>query len=87
MSKTPEPDDLVILKFKPLPDGVPIGVRVRHLLKRALRDWRLKCVAASLPPEPAAETPRMPQDARSVAQATKRPPALDATPTVRQNRE
>jgi hypothetical protein len=40
----PDPD--IGLVFRPLPDpeGVPVAVRVRRLLKYALRALRLKCV-------------------------------------------
>lgn len=31
------------LTFHPLAHDAPIPIRIRHLLKRALRDWGLKC--------------------------------------------
>lgn len=37
--------DVWILEFKTLPSDIPAAIRVRALLKRALRDWKLKCVA------------------------------------------
>jgi hypothetical protein len=41
----------IVLTFEPLPDPTPVAVRVRGLLKRALRSFRLKCVAiGSTPP-------------------------------------
>lgn len=40
---TPAPDDTLIV-LRPLPSDVPVRVRVRALLKRALRDWQLRCV-------------------------------------------
>jgi hypothetical protein len=39
-----EPPDDWRLVFRPLPDDVPVPVRIRHLLKIALRSLRLKCV-------------------------------------------
>jgi hypothetical protein len=42
----------IVLRFVPLPDDVPVGVRVRALLKTALRRDRLRCVGQTLPPEP-----------------------------------
>jgi hypothetical protein len=36
--------DRWVLEFVPLPSEIPAEVRVRALLKRALRDWKLKCV-------------------------------------------
>ena len=33
------------LTFEPLPHDVPATVRIRHLLKYALRTLRLKCVS------------------------------------------
>jgi hypothetical protein len=48
------PDDIT-LTFRPLEDTVPVAVRVRALLKTALRRDRLRCVTISgVPPEPAA---------------------------------
>jgi hypothetical protein len=32
----------VLIVFDPQPHPIPAAVRVRHLLKRALRDWALK---------------------------------------------
>jgi hypothetical protein len=32
--------------LEPLPDDVPAVIRLRHALKRLLRCYRLKCVAA-----------------------------------------
>jgi hypothetical protein len=53
-----------VLVLEPLDDDVPVAVRVRHVLKRELRDYRLRCVsielAASAPPETAANPPRPP---------------------------
>lgn len=42
----PDPDPDIVLTFRPLPDAedVPVGVRVRQLLRTALRRDRLKCV-------------------------------------------
>jgi hypothetical protein len=40
----PEPDHWTLV-FEALPDPAPVAVRVRGLLKRALRSYRLKCVA------------------------------------------
>jgi hypothetical protein len=37
-------DDGYVLVLVPLPDSVPAAVRVRRLLKAALRGYRLKCV-------------------------------------------
>jgi hypothetical protein len=43
-------DDLeqILLVLRPLPDELPWAVRLRHVLKRALRSWQLKCVEARL---------------------------------------
>jgi hypothetical protein len=49
-----DPDPDIVLTFRPLPDAedVPVGVRVRQLLRTALRRDRLKCVKVEgLPPE------------------------------------
>jgi hypothetical protein len=49
-----KPDPDIILTFRPLPDAedVPVGVRVRQLLRTALRRDRLRCVRVEgLPPE------------------------------------
>ncbi len=44
------------LEALPSPDGVPVIIRLRHFLKRALRDWQLKCVhAVEVKPEQAQE--------------------------------
>lgn len=60
-STTADTDAVVwVLVLQPLPSSVPVGVRVRMLLKRALRDWKLKCLSVgsgSRLPVPA-ETPR-----------------------------
>ena len=32
-----------VIVFEPLPCDIPAAVRVRALLKRALRDWKLRC--------------------------------------------
>jgi hypothetical protein len=57
--------DNITLTFRPLPDDVPVAVRIRHLLKYALRAQRLRCVTAfGEPPEPAATHQPAP-DARS----------------------
>ena len=45
----PDPD-LIVLVLKPLPDDVPVAVRVRALLKTALRRDRLRCVSLAQPP-------------------------------------
>jgi hypothetical protein len=37
-------DDTYTLTFRPLPDEAPAAIRVRRLLKHALRALRLKCV-------------------------------------------
>jgi hypothetical protein len=42
----PDPDEWVIV-LRALPSVVPAAIRVRHLLKRALRDWNLRCVSCS----------------------------------------
>jgi hypothetical protein len=34
----------VKVTFRGLRSDVPFAVRLRHLLKRALRDWQLRCV-------------------------------------------
>jgi hypothetical protein len=50
----PDPDPDIVLTFRPLPDAedVPVGVRVRQLIKTALRRDRLRCVRVEgLPPE------------------------------------
>ena len=55
--------ELIILQFRALPSDVEAPIRVRHLLKRALRSYGLECVKviglpdswdAFTPPEPAA---------------------------------
>ena len=38
-------DGRIVIVFKPLPDTVPANVRIRRLLKYALRAMRLKCVS------------------------------------------
>jgi hypothetical protein len=45
---------VIVITFRALPDrhDVPVGVRVRQLLRTALRRDRLKCVRVEgLPPE------------------------------------
>jgi hypothetical protein len=37
-------EDLVKLTFRPLADDVPVAIRLRQLLKHALRALRLRCV-------------------------------------------
>lgn len=37
-----EPD--IHLTLRPLPDTVPVAVRLRHVLKRLLRDHRFRCI-------------------------------------------
>jgi hypothetical protein len=55
------------LELEVLPDAVPPAIRLRHVLKRALRDYRLRAVsvemvapAASGPAEATASPPRPP---------------------------
>lgn len=36
-----------VIVLSPEPSEVPEAVRIRHLLKRALRDWGLRCESAS----------------------------------------
>jgi hypothetical protein len=55
----------ITLVFKALTDDVPVGVRLRRLLKYALRAQRLKRVAAfGEPPEPTTATHQPTPDAR-----------------------
>lgn len=51
------PPDEWIFVFQALPSETPAPIRIRHLLKRALRDWGLKCVRMlpELPPDEEAE--------------------------------
>lgn len=35
--------DRWIIELRPLASDIPAGVRLRHFLKRALRDWGLRC--------------------------------------------
>jgi len=44
----PDPDLWLIL-IRPMPSNLPAAVRVRQLLKRALRDWGLKCIEVRTP--------------------------------------
>jgi hypothetical protein len=44
------PDELWYITLKPLPDDVPVAVRIRALLKTALRRDRLRCVSLKEPP-------------------------------------
>lgn len=37
----------IVLRLRPLPDTVPVAVRLRALLKTALRRDRLRCVGLS----------------------------------------
>ena len=52
-------DDLTPLRltFRPLPSDIPASVRFRHLLKRALRDYKLRCTSVEPVPrqDPAPE--------------------------------
>jgi hypothetical protein len=54
------------LVFEPLTSDHPVEARVGALLKRALRDWRLKCVhIGERPPEPIViEAPAKPKRPR-----------------------
>ncbi len=45
MSDKPTADDTVRLTFRPLADSVPAAIRLRRLLKIALRQLNLRCVA------------------------------------------
>lgn len=56
-------DAEIVLRFRALPDDVPLGVRVRRVLKYALRSERLRLVHASMPPEPPRGTHQLRQDA------------------------
>jgi hypothetical protein len=38
--------EVVKVTFRGLRSDVPFAVRLRHLLKRALRDWQLRCRVA-----------------------------------------
>lgn len=55
------PDNLTPLRIvlQPLPHTVPASCRLRQFLKRALRDWGLRCLSIEpLPPsEPPCEPP------------------------------
>lgn len=60
MPDNDQPDarsDEWIIHLKPIGDGPPGAVRVRHLLKRALRDWGLKCVLVRNPTPADVPTP------------------------------
>jgi hypothetical protein len=46
-TKTPE---IWTLTFRALPSPVPVELRVRALLKRALRQHQLRCVSLGRPP-------------------------------------
>jgi hypothetical protein len=77
----PEPQsDTYTLTFRPLPDEAPAAIRVRRLLKHALRALRLKCVRiVDLPPDPSATQPSVsPPDAPEA-----KPGALPAVPKRR----
>ena len=62
-------DNEIVLRFVPLADDIGVGVRVRALLKTALRRDRLKCVGQTLPPEPPDAGHQPPQAGRSPSQA------------------
>ena len=57
---TPEPD--IVITFRPLPDReqVPVGVRVRKLLRTALRRDRLRCLKVEGLPDERREQPADP---------------------------
>jgi hypothetical protein len=61
--------DDITLTFRPLPDDVPVSVRVRHLLKYALRAQRLRCVAMVGVPTVPAATPQPAPETRSADEA------------------
>jgi hypothetical protein len=49
----PDPDPLlsdVCLRFRSLPSDIPAPVRLRRLLKAALRSFGFKCLAVETPP-------------------------------------
>jgi hypothetical protein len=50
----------ITLVFEPLPCEAPAAVRIRHLLKYALRSQRLKCVRITGDPEVQTSVPREP---------------------------
>jgi hypothetical protein len=60
--------ELIKLTFKAQEDGYPVAVRVRRLLKHALRVLGLRCVAVDWKPGKAAGVP---QDERRDSKATR----------------
>jgi hypothetical protein len=46
----------VTLEFEPLPDTVPVAIRVRRLLKNALRAEKLRAIRVDMPEEAAGAT-------------------------------
>ena len=72
----------IILEFVALPADVPAPIRVRHLLKRALRAYRLECVRViDLPPDPATThqpAQALADDAEAAGGASEREAAQEA---------
>jgi hypothetical protein len=63
----------VVLVLKPLPDNVPVAIRLKRWLKIGLRTFSLKCVSVE---EVANGTPGFAQEATSADQ----PPKAEAKP-------
>lgn len=45
MPNDPAKPEQWCITFEAIPGAVPVAVRVRHLLKRALRDWGLRAIS------------------------------------------
>jgi hypothetical protein len=73
----PEPEKWV-LTFVALDDPAPVAVRVRNLLKRALRSFTLRCVAIS----GSAEPDKPPANPAPPIPATVKPPSETRTTKV-----
>lgn len=52
-------EQAIVLYLVPMPSDVPVARRLRALLKRALRDWGLKCThVGHREPQPVAVKPK-----------------------------
>jgi hypothetical protein len=63
-----QPEELIHLTLRGKPDGFPLALRVRRLLKYAARALGLSCVAVDWKPAP---TPGVPQDATKGGEAAR----------------
>ncbi len=81
-----DPPTTYTLVFRPLPSDVPAILRVRRLLKHALRSLDLRCVSASDVPQVRENESETRAFDASVTRAVGQPTPIESEPRPRQTR-